>query len=210
VRRTTPTQLRSESDQQRRFQTRSHEVCFASDTVAKLREGSLARCASMVILNQYCSVRPLKIVLRILDYRTSVIQFGTSRLCQLQAENAEDIEHDSEMVRAGLMRQRDYDKRRCTRKVARKIRHRVPFTTSLASSRRALAAAPQAALSSAHSTPSLSETTLSPSHRLPASSSWLEKKARSDSRIVRFETANGPCGGKWPGQNGGQKFPLWS
>ena len=28
------------------------------------------------------------------------------------------------MVRAGLMSERDYDKRRCTRDVARKIRHR--------------------------------------------------------------------------------------
>src|SRR6516165_1425617 len=41
-----------------------------------------------------------------------------------EAENAEDIEHDREMVRAGLMSERDYDKRRCTRDVARKIRHR--------------------------------------------------------------------------------------
>ena len=41
-----------------------------------------------------------------------------------EAENAEDIEHVREMVRAGLMSERDYDKRRCTRDVARKIRHR--------------------------------------------------------------------------------------
>ena len=41
-----------------------------------------------------------------------------------EAENAEDIEHVREMVRAGLMSERDYDKRRCTRDVARKVRHR--------------------------------------------------------------------------------------
>ena len=36
-----------------------------------------------------------------------------------EAESAEDIEHDRQMVRAGLMSERDYDKRRCTRDVAR-------------------------------------------------------------------------------------------
>jgi hypothetical protein len=41
-----------------------------------------------------------------------------------EAENAEDIERDREMVRAGLMSERTYDKRRCTRDVARNIRRR--------------------------------------------------------------------------------------
>ena len=40
------------------------------------------------------------------------------------AENAENVERDREMVAAGLMSERDYDKRRCTRDVARKIRDR--------------------------------------------------------------------------------------
>jgi len=41
-----------------------------------------------------------------------------------EAENAGEIEYDREMVRAGLMSERDYDRRCCTRNVARKIRHR--------------------------------------------------------------------------------------
>ena len=40
------------------------------------------------------------------------------------AESAQDKESDREMVNAGLMSERDYDKRRCTRDVARKIRQR--------------------------------------------------------------------------------------
>ena len=41
-----------------------------------------------------------------------------------EAENAEDIERDREMVRAGGMSERTYYKRRSTRDVARKIRRR--------------------------------------------------------------------------------------
>jgi hypothetical protein len=41
-----------------------------------------------------------------------------------EAENAEDIEHDKQMVCAGLMSVRECDKRRCTRDVARNIRRR--------------------------------------------------------------------------------------
>jgi hypothetical protein len=41
-----------------------------------------------------------------------------------EAENAKDIEHDREMVRAGVMSARTYEKRRCTRDVARNIRRR--------------------------------------------------------------------------------------
>ena len=40
------------------------------------------------------------------------------------AENAEDVERDREMVAAGLMSQREYDKRMPTRDVARRIRQR--------------------------------------------------------------------------------------
>ena len=41
-----------------------------------------------------------------------------------ESENAEDVEHDREMVRVGAMSARAYDKRRCTRDVARNIRRR--------------------------------------------------------------------------------------
>jgi predicted RecB family endonuclease len=41
-----------------------------------------------------------------------------------ESENAEDIEHDREMVRAGVMSARTYDKRRCTRDIARRNRRR--------------------------------------------------------------------------------------
>ena len=41
-----------------------------------------------------------------------------------EAENAEDEEHDREMVCAGLMSQRTSNKRRCTRDLARNIRRR--------------------------------------------------------------------------------------
>jgi len=40
------------------------------------------------------------------------------------AENAEDEEHDREMVKAGLMSKREFWKRSATRDVARKIRQR--------------------------------------------------------------------------------------
>jgi hypothetical protein len=39
-------------------------------------------------------------------------------------ENVEDIEHDREMVRAGVMSERDFWKRSSTRDVARNIRRR--------------------------------------------------------------------------------------
>jgi len=41
-----------------------------------------------------------------------------------ESENAEDIEHDRQMVRVGVMSQRTYYKRCCTRDVARNIRRR--------------------------------------------------------------------------------------
>jgi hypothetical protein len=41
-----------------------------------------------------------------------------------EAENAEDIEHDRQMVRAGVMSERTYDKRCCTRDLARRLRRR--------------------------------------------------------------------------------------
>ena len=40
------------------------------------------------------------------------------------AENAEDVERDHEMVAAGLMSQREFDKRIPTRDLARRIRQR--------------------------------------------------------------------------------------
>jgi hypothetical protein len=40
------------------------------------------------------------------------------------AENAEDIERDRELMRAGLMSATEFSKRGCTRNVARKIRLR--------------------------------------------------------------------------------------
>jgi hypothetical protein len=41
-----------------------------------------------------------------------------------EAEHAEDVEHDREMVRAGVMSDREYRKRSSTRSVARNIRRR--------------------------------------------------------------------------------------
>jgi hypothetical protein len=41
-----------------------------------------------------------------------------------EAENAEDIEHDRQMVRAGVMSEREFWKRSSTRGVARNIRTR--------------------------------------------------------------------------------------
>jgi hypothetical protein len=39
-------------------------------------------------------------------------------------ENREEIEHDQFMLRVGAMSKREYEKRRCTRDVARTIRRR--------------------------------------------------------------------------------------
>jgi hypothetical protein len=41
-----------------------------------------------------------------------------------EAENAEDVEHDREAVRAGVMSEREFWKRSSTREVARNIRRR--------------------------------------------------------------------------------------
>ena len=41
-----------------------------------------------------------------------------------EAENAEDIEHDRQMVNAGVMSEREFWKRSSTREVARNIRRR--------------------------------------------------------------------------------------
>ena len=41
-----------------------------------------------------------------------------------EAENAEDIEHDRQMLRAGVMSEREFWKRSSTRHVARNIRKR--------------------------------------------------------------------------------------